>query len=126
MHSLGTMHWMCCLIGQVTVIPVTSASATCTPLSPPGKTPDSLRNADTARAHGMPVAWSLRRLGLPGQKRINSPDLMWNYCEHAAVEGQLVFVFGSTDYTPALLQERLESAFKGLSIADAYSRPFGH
>lgn len=85
---------------------------------------DVINNADMATPDGMPLAWSLRRLGFPGQQRINGPDLMWKYCAHATTEGQSIFLFGGTDTTLALLQERLRSAYPGLKIAGAYSPPF--
>ncbi|WP_298435407.1 WecB/TagA/CpsF family glycosyltransferase [Geobacter sp.] len=83
-----------------------------------------INHADMATPDGMPLAWTLRRLGFPGQQRINGPDLMWKYCERAAANGQSIFLYGSTDATLDLLQNRLKSAFPALKIAGAYSPPF--
>lgn len=83
-----------------------------------------LREADMVTSDGAPVAWMMRRLGVPGQQRINGPDLMWRYCERAAQRGESVFLYGGTAETLVLLQARLRAAFPGLVIAGAVSPPF--
>lgn len=85
---------------------------------------DVVRQADMATPDGMPVAWMLRRLGAPGQQRINGPDLMWKYCELAARRNEPVFFYGSTDATLAKLRVALDSAFPGFKSAGMYSPPF--
>ena len=81
-------------------------------------------SADMATPDGAPVAYVLRQTGFPQQQRINGPDLMWRYCEHAASTGEAVFLYGATDETLASLQERLLKKFPSLQIAGAYSPPF--
>lgn len=83
-----------------------------------------LAEADMATADGMPVAWMMRRLGHPEQQRINGPDLMLRYCEHAARSGTSIYLYGSTDPVLALLVGRLEELYPGLKIAGYYSPPF--
>jgi N-acetylglucosaminyldiphosphoundecaprenol N-acetyl-beta-D-mannosaminyltransferase len=83
-----------------------------------------LADADMVTPDGMPLVWSLRRRGYTAQQRIYGPDLMWNYCEVAAREGQSIFLYGSTRQTLAKLTERLEGAFPGLKISGAYAPPF--
>ena len=83
-----------------------------------------LREADMVTSDGAPVAWMMRRLGAPGQQRINGPDLMWRYCERAALRGEGIYLYGGTDATLVLLQQRLRAAFPGLVIAGAVSPPF--
>ena len=80
--------------------------------------------ADMVTPDGMPVAWMLRKLGYPGQQRINGPDLMWKYCEQAAMRGEAIFLYGGTPMTLEALQACLEATFPGLIIAGAYSPPF--
>lgn len=80
--------------------------------------------ADLATPDGAPVAWMLRKLGFPGQQRINGPDLMWRYCELAAKRDESIFLFGASPETLGILQERLPQAFPGLRIAGAISPPF--
>lgn len=83
-----------------------------------------LGGADMVTPDGAPVAWMMRRLGVPGQQRINGPDLMWRYCALASQRGERVYLYGGTDETLVLLQQRLREAFPGLVIAGAVSPPF--
>ncbi len=80
--------------------------------------------ADMATPDGAPVARMLQILGSPAQQRINGPDLMWKYCEQAALRGESIYLYGGLSDTLALLQQRLKAAFPGLLIAGAYSPPF--
>lgn len=83
-----------------------------------------VNEADMATPDGAPVAWMLRKLGFAGQQRINGPDLMWRYCEQATKIGQAIYLYGGTEQTLELLQQRLREAFPPLHIAGAYSPPF--
>ena len=83
-----------------------------------------LNAADMATPDGMPIAWSLRKLGIPAQQRINGPDLMWKYCEKAEKTDQKIFFYGSTKAVLALLESKLRDAFPKLQIAGMYSPPF--
>lgn len=83
-----------------------------------------IAGADLATPDGMPVAWSLSRLGFPGQQRINGPDLMWRLCERAAQAGTSVYFYGSARATLDLLQARLAQVFPALRIAGMLSPPF--
>lgn len=83
-----------------------------------------LQGADLVTPDGAPVAWMLRRLGVPAQERINGPDLMWRYCAQAARRREAVFLYGGTPQTLDLLQQRLKAAFPGVVIAGAVSPPF--
>ena len=70
-----------------------------------------INGADMATPDGMPVAWSLSRLGFPHQERINGPDLMWRMCEHAARSGTKLFFYGSSTQTLAYLEIKIRAAF---------------
>ncbi len=83
-----------------------------------------LNAADMATCDGMPITWTLRKLGFSAQQRINGPDLMWKYCEKVEKSGQKVFFYGSTDDNLTLLKARLLEAFPALQIAGMYSPPF--
>ncbi|MDZ4141365.1 MAG: WecB/TagA/CpsF family glycosyltransferase [Methylotenera sp.] len=85
---------------------------------------NNLNAADMVTSDGMPVTWSLRKLGFAKQQRINGPDLMWNYCEKAERTGQKIFFYGSTNTVLALLEDKLKAAFPELQIAGMYSPPF--
>jgi N-acetylglucosaminyldiphosphoundecaprenol N-acetyl-beta-D-mannosaminyltransferase len=83
-----------------------------------------LREAEMCTPDGAPVAWMLRRLGHAGQPRINGPDLMWRYCAWAAEHDEAIYLYGGSEATLALLQQRLRAAFPALRIAGAVSPPF--
>ncbi len=83
-----------------------------------------IQRADLATPDGAPVAWMLRRQGAPGQRRVSGPDLMLDYCAHAAAIGQSVYLLGSTADTLARLQQRLRQRWPTLQIAGAMSPPF--
>jgi N-acetylglucosaminyldiphosphoundecaprenol N-acetyl-beta-D-mannosaminyltransferase len=83
-----------------------------------------INSADMATADGMPVAWSLRKLGFGKQERINGPDLTWRLLEHAAAGGQSVFFYGSSEQTLCLLKSKIEAAFPTLTIAGMLSPPY--
>jgi N-acetylglucosaminyldiphosphoundecaprenol N-acetyl-beta-D-mannosaminyltransferase len=83
-----------------------------------------LRESDMATPDGAPVAWLMRRMGQQGQERINGPDLMWAYCEHAQYSSESVYLYGSSPETLVRLQERMRATFPQLRIAGAYSPPY--
>jgi len=84
----------------------------------------NLNAADMATPDGMPIAWSMRKMGFPTQQRINGPDLMWCYCDKAEKTGQKIFFYGSTNNVLTILKERLRTSFPELQIAGMYSPPF--
>jgi N-acetylglucosaminyldiphosphoundecaprenol N-acetyl-beta-D-mannosaminyltransferase len=80
--------------------------------------------ADMATPDGAPVAWMLRWLGYPNQKRINGPDLMLKYFTLAENRSESIFLYGGTQEALEKLQLRLKIVFPRLKIAGAYSPPF--
>jgi N-acetylglucosaminyldiphosphoundecaprenol N-acetyl-beta-D-mannosaminyltransferase len=84
----------------------------------------AVNNADMATPDGAPIAWALRRLGHPGQERINGPDLMMKYLAQAERLDQSVYFYGSTDTTLARLRVALNGRFPGLRIAGCHAPPF--
>ena len=83
-----------------------------------------IQRADLATPDGAPVAWMLRRQGARGQQRVSGPDLMLDYCAHAAASGQALYLLGSSPETLARLQQRLLARWPALRIAGAHSPPF--
>ncbi len=83
-----------------------------------------LSGADLATPDGAPVAWLLRLQGAKGQPRVSGPDLMWDYCAHAAAHGQALFLLGSAPATLERLRSRLLESWPSLHIAGALSPPF--
>lgn len=83
-----------------------------------------LSRADLVTPDGAPVAWMLRRQGQAGQRRVNGPDLMWDYFAHASEVGDSVFLLGSDPDTLARLLAAIERQFPSLRVAGAVSPPF--
>ena len=83
-----------------------------------------LDGADLVTADGAPVAWMSTVLSGRRQSRINGPDLMWRYLQHAADHGQAMFFYGSTTQCLRALVDRVQSEFPQLTIAGSYSPPF--
>jgi N-acetylglucosaminyldiphosphoundecaprenol N-acetyl-beta-D-mannosaminyltransferase len=81
-------------------------------------------HADLATPDGAPIAWMLRRLGHPGQQRINGPDLMARYLFKAATSGESIFLCGGTQATLNRLKPELQRRFPGLRVAGSCSPPF--
>ena len=84
----------------------------------------AIEGAHLALPDGAPVAWMMRKLGLPAQRRLSGPDLMWRYCALAEREGTSIFLYGNTADVLGALQERLLAAFPRLQIAGMLSPPF--
>lgn len=82
-----------------------------------------INDADMATPDGMPVAWTMRKLGVPKQPRVDGPDLMFDWCTRAEQSGDPIFLYGSTDETLALLRTKLAAKFPALKV-DAISPPF--
>lgn len=83
-----------------------------------------LSNSDMTVPDGAPVAWMLRKLGYPDQKRINGPDFMWRYLALASTRGESIYLYGSTPSSLALLLNRIRQVFPTLIVAGAHSPPF--
>ena len=77
-----------------------------------------------ATPDGAPVAWMLRRLGIADQQRVSGPDLMVDYFAAAALAGESIFLFGSTEQTLTLLRKELCWRWPTLHIAGNLSPPF--
>ena len=84
----------------------------------------AIESADLATPDGAPVAWMLRRQGVATQTRVSGPDLMLDYCAHAAARGEAIFLYGSTEATLKALQQQLQTRWPALRIAGALSPPF--
>ena len=67
---------------------------------------EAIESSDLATPDGMSVVWQMRRLGIVAQKRVDGPDLMWKYCQHAESSGQAVFLYGSAPETLEALQAK--------------------
>jgi N-acetylglucosaminyldiphosphoundecaprenol N-acetyl-beta-D-mannosaminyltransferase len=84
----------------------------------------ALQQADLAAPDGAPVAWMMRRLGAPAQRRVAGPDLMADTLALAATTGVAVYLYGGTAETLARLQPALMRRWPTLRLAGSRSPPF--
>lgn len=84
----------------------------------------AIEASDMATPDGAPVAWMLRRLGHPAQKRINGPDLMWRYLGGLGEDSPPIYLYGGTEETLAALRARIVAAFPKVTVAGCHSPPF--
>jgi N-acetylglucosaminyldiphosphoundecaprenol N-acetyl-beta-D-mannosaminyltransferase len=80
--------------------------------------------ADLVTPDGMPLVWSLRRMGMPGQQRVYGPELTLRLLAAAEEKGIRVGFLGSTPETLELLVNKVHERFPGIRIVYAFSPPF--
>jgi N-acetylglucosaminyldiphosphoundecaprenol N-acetyl-beta-D-mannosaminyltransferase len=80
--------------------------------------------ADLVTPDGMPLVWSLRRRGNPGQTRVYGPDLMMSVIDAAVKDGVPIGLLGGKAEVLDELTTRLRKQFPGLDLAYRYSPPF--
>src|SRR5690606_31458333 len=73
---------------------------------------------------GMPLVWSLRRMGLPNATRVYGPTLTLHVCEAAAAAGLPVGFYGGSAKANAGIVSHVRSKYPDLEVAYAYSPPF--
>ncbi|MCX7004081.1 MAG: WecB/TagA/CpsF family glycosyltransferase [bacterium] len=73
---------------------------------------------------GMPLVWAMRMWGAPIRTRVYGPDFFDLCFTRAAELGWRHFLYGSTDATLALLQQRLHARFPAARIVGAHAPPF--
>jgi N-acetylglucosaminyldiphosphoundecaprenol N-acetyl-beta-D-mannosaminyltransferase len=83
-----------------------------------------LSQADLALPDGAPVAWMMRRSGVPDQRRVSGPDLMLDLCAEASRTGVPIFLYGSTDSNLRALAQALHARWPALRIAGWHAPPF--
>lgn len=75
---------------------------------------------------GTPVVWFMNlAAGRAVADRVRGPSLFEAVLESGVPRGTRHFFLGSTDQTLCLLQASLQSRYPGLTIAGAFSPPFG-
>lgn len=73
---------------------------------------------------GMPLVWTMRRLGIEQQARVYGPDLMLAWCERAADVGLPIYLYGGTKTMLDKLVAKLIQQYPQLKIAGSYAPPF--
>ena len=84
----------------------------------------AINQADIVTPGGMPLVWTLRRLGLPRQPRVYGPEITLRVCQAAAAAEVPVGFYGAAEATVRRLAARLEERFPGLRVVYAYAPPF--
>lgn len=84
----------------------------------------SVNAADLVTPDGVPLVWSLRRLGLPETRRVYGPTLMQLVCRRAEERGLAIGLYGGAPEVLETLRERLLERHPLLRIAFASSPPF--
>ena len=84
----------------------------------------AVNGADLVTPGGMPIVWSLRRLGFPGQPRVYGPELTLRACEAATHSGIPVGFYGGTEKAVTLLASRMQEKYSGLKVVYICSPPF--
>jgi N-acetylglucosaminyldiphosphoundecaprenol N-acetyl-beta-D-mannosaminyltransferase len=80
--------------------------------------------ADLVTPDGLPLVWSLRRLGHPKQQRVYGPELTLRLLSAAAEKGIPVGFLGGTQETIELLVNNVHQRFPALQIVYRFSPPF--
>ena len=84
----------------------------------------AVNGADLVTPGGMPIVWSLRRLGFPGQPRVYGPELTLWVCEAAAQRGIPIGFYGGTPKAVDLMASRMQERYPGLKVVYICSPPF--
>ena len=82
------------------------------------------RSAGMVAPDGMPLVWLLHRNGYHTADRVCGPDLMPALLRSSQRRGHRHFLYGSSDTTLSLLQEKLGRNFPGAKIVGSYSPPY--
>ncbi len=72
---------------------------------------------------GEPVAWLLRRLGLPLARRVGGPDLFSSVVDSGRERGLRHFFVGSTDENLERLGRTLANRFPGAEVVGSHAPP---
>jgi N-acetylglucosaminyldiphosphoundecaprenol N-acetyl-beta-D-mannosaminyltransferase len=84
-----------------------------------------LNHFDLLVPDGQPVRWVLNWLhGARLADRVYGPNLTLKVCERAAIEGQSIYLYGSTPQILAALERSLAGRFPGIRIAGSEPSKF--
>lgn len=88
-----------------------------------GELAEALAKADLVFPDGAPIAWALRRAGLPSE-RVAGSDLLDSVLTETRDASMKHFFLGSTDGTLRDLVKNILERFPGVRIVGSYSPPF--
>ena len=84
----------------------------------------AVNNSTANFADGMGTARALKMLGNTFKYRVRGTDLMLELCAYAAQRNLKIFLFGNTEDTLDVLDEKLRLLFPGITVAGMLSPPF--
>ena len=84
----------------------------------------ALAGAEWVTPDGVPVAWSLRRLGAHNVGRVYGPDLLLALTEISAARGYRQYYLGGAPGVAEALGATLRGRYPGLPIAGTFAPPF--
>jgi N-acetylglucosaminyldiphosphoundecaprenol N-acetyl-beta-D-mannosaminyltransferase len=85
---------------------------------------NAVNAADLVVPDGMPLVWTLRRLGYAGQERVYGPELTLRLLSAAAEKEVPIGFLGGTQETIEMLVKNVQQRFPALQIAYRFSLPF--
>jgi len=85
----------------------------------------ALANAEIATTDGMPLAWALRAMGCPDQRRVDGHSVTKAVIEAGLERDTAHFFYGSTPETLASVVANLRRDYPAIRIVGTYSPPFG-
>ncbi|WP_069470589.1 WecB/TagA/CpsF family glycosyltransferase [Candidatus Marithrix sp. Canyon 246] len=83
-----------------------------------------VNSADLVTPDGMPLVWTLRRLGIKIDDRVYGPTLMLHVCEAAEKHGIPIGLYGGSSETLEALKKNLKNKYTKIKIVYSYSPPF--
>jgi N-acetylglucosaminyldiphosphoundecaprenol N-acetyl-beta-D-mannosaminyltransferase len=83
-----------------------------------------VNGADLTTPDGMPLVWTLRRLGYPDQERVYGPELTLRLIEASAHEDIPVGLYGGSPETLQSLIDVFKQKYPSLRIGYSFSPPF--
>jgi N-acetylglucosaminyldiphosphoundecaprenol N-acetyl-beta-D-mannosaminyltransferase len=83
-----------------------------------------VNSADMVTPDGMPLVWTLARLGVKLDDRVYGPTLMLHICEAAEKNGIPIGFYGGIPETLEALKINIKTRYTNLNIVYSYSPPF--
>ena len=83
-----------------------------------------VNDADLVTPDGMPLVWTMRRLGVPDQERVYGPELMIKLIEASEQSSIPVGFYGSAPEVLESLVKKIRNEYHFINIAYSFSPPF--
>ncbi len=84
----------------------------------------ALERFDVTTSDGVPLVWTLRRLGAPDQTRVYGPDLMELALPYGLERGWTHYLYGATEETLDRLVDAAARLAPGVRIVGRHAPPF--